>query len=189
MIPPLFPTDAPGSLPESSLSFVPFSSWGMQLNLNIRVMNSGPLPDSSWRWLIFSYYVQPIEYLLYVLGELRLLLLSKRNMNSLLMRNLNHRVSVSRISTLAFFGKAIASSSLLKLTLPSHSVDREEQFIVRVPPSVAERVERLLNADPSSPEHKSIWFVFLNYYDICLLHNFNCLCVSQSYDFKHPFSW
>ncbi|KAJ0083814.1 hypothetical protein Patl1_29992 [Pistacia atlantica] len=32
----------------------------------------------------------------------------------------------------------------------------EEQFILRVPPSVAERIERLLNEDPSSEEDKSL---------------------------------
>ncbi|XP_044468166.1 transcription initiation factor TFIID subunit 7-like [Mangifera indica] len=32
----------------------------------------------------------------------------------------------------------------------------EEQFILRVPPSVAERIERLLNEDPSSGEDKSL---------------------------------
>ncbi|XP_062109915.1 transcription initiation factor TFIID subunit 7 [Humulus lupulus] len=32
----------------------------------------------------------------------------------------------------------------------------EEQFILRVPPSVAERIERLLNEDPSCSEDKSL---------------------------------
>ncbi|XP_074308922.1 transcription initiation factor TFIID subunit 7 isoform X2 [Silene latifolia] len=32
----------------------------------------------------------------------------------------------------------------------------EEQFILRVPPSVAERIERLLNEDPSSSEDNSL---------------------------------
>ncbi|KAJ0021555.1 hypothetical protein Pint_31401 [Pistacia integerrima] len=32
----------------------------------------------------------------------------------------------------------------------------EEQFILRVPPSVAERIERLLNEDPTSEEDKSL---------------------------------
>ncbi|CAO2832419.1 unnamed protein product [Amaranthus hypochondriacus] len=32
----------------------------------------------------------------------------------------------------------------------------EEQFILRVPPSIAERIERLLNEDPSSSDEKSL---------------------------------
>ncbi|XP_021738325.1 transcription initiation factor TFIID subunit 7-like isoform X2 [Chenopodium quinoa] len=32
----------------------------------------------------------------------------------------------------------------------------EEQFILRVPPSIAERIEQLLNEDPSSSEDKSL---------------------------------
>ena len=32
----------------------------------------------------------------------------------------------------------------------------EEQFILRVPPSVAERIERLLDENPSSSEDKSL---------------------------------
>lgn len=37
--------------------------------------------------------------------------------------------------------------------------DMEEQFVLRVPPSVAERIERLLN-DPSSSEDKNLDLVF-----------------------------
>ncbi|OWM73397.1 transcription initiation factor TFIID subunit 7 [Punica granatum] len=37
----------------------------------------------------------------------------------------------------------------------------EEQFILRVPPSVAERIEQLLNEDPSSSEDKSLDLSFL----------------------------
>ncbi|KAK4482941.1 hypothetical protein RD792_010114 [Penstemon davidsonii] len=36
----------------------------------------------------------------------------------------------------------------------------EEQFILRVPPSVAERIERLLNEAPSSSEDKSLDLIF-----------------------------
>lgn len=41
----------------------------------------------------------------------------------------------------------------------------EEQFILRVPPSVAERIERLLNEDPSSSEDKSLDLSFLGKID------------------------
>ncbi|KAL5731589.1 transcription initiation factor TFIID subunit 7 [Ranunculus cassubicifolius] len=32
----------------------------------------------------------------------------------------------------------------------------EEQFILRIPPSIAERIEQLLNENPSSSEDKSL---------------------------------
>lgn len=45
---------------------------------------------------------------------------------------------------------------LIRLIWLSNLIDMEEQFILRVPPSVAERIERLLNEDASSSEDKSL---------------------------------
>ena len=47
----------------------------------------------------------------------------------------------------------------------------EEQFILRVPPSVAERIERLLNENSSSSEDKSLDLSFSgeNWFNFCFL--------------------
>ncbi|XP_059593303.1 transcription initiation factor TFIID subunit 7 [Vitis vinifera] len=42
------------------------------------------------------------------------------------------------------------------MILRNHSLGMEEQFILRVPPSIAERIERLLNENSSSSEDKSL---------------------------------
>ncbi|KAL2941866.1 Transcription initiation factor TFIID subunit 7 [Bienertia sinuspersici] len=48
-----------------------------------------------------------------------------------------------------------------KLCSENETQGMEEQFILRVPPSVAERIERVLNEDPSSSEDKSLDLSFL----------------------------
>ncbi|GMH25109.1 hypothetical protein Nepgr_026952 [Nepenthes gracilis] len=55
----------------------------------------------------------------------------------------------------AFVGGAFLSFSLAPTTIGSRE-DMEEQFILRVPPSVSERIERLLNENPSSSEDKEL---------------------------------
>lgn len=50
----------------------------------------------------------------------------------------------------------------------------EEQFVLRVPPSVAERIERLLN-DPSSSEDKNLDLVFSGIRPIFIVEPPSCL--------------
>ncbi|KAK4762999.1 hypothetical protein SAY86_008767 [Trapa natans] len=52
-------------------------------------------------------------------------------------------------------------NSLLLDEFLANLKEMEEQFILRVPPSVAERIERLLNEDPSSSAEKSLDLSFL----------------------------
>ena len=52
------------------------------------------------------------------------------------------------------------SSSSFILIWCLNFVVMEEQFILRVPPSVAERIERLLNEDASSSEEKALDLCF-----------------------------